>query len=333
MTDRPQAALALDPKVVGDIFPPDVLDRLRRVVRLAPGPAISSFEKAADLIAEVEILVTGWGCPVIDDAALDAAPRLRAVVHAAGSVKTHVRPEVYARGIVVSSAAEANAIPVAEYTIAALVLAAKQVFAKARTYGAGELAPGWAGGEDTGIYGTTIGVVGASRIGRLVLERLPAFTSHVLVADPYLTPSAAGSLGAELVELDELCRRSDLVTIHAPQLPETYQMFDKARLALLRDGAVVVNTSRGSLVDTAALTDECARGRLSAVLDVTDPEPLPVTHPLHGLPNVLITPHLAGARGRELRRIGEFAVAEVERVVRGEPLRGQVLQDDLARIA
>lgn len=336
MTESPRAVLVLDPRLSADILPDDLMDRLRRTVRLEPGAAIRSFDRVeggAAGLADVEIAVTGWGCPVIDDATLLAMPRLRAVVHAAGTVKHHVPPAVFDRGVVVSSAAAVNAVPVAEYTIAVLVLAAKQAFAQARWYGEGQVRPEHVPGDRSGLYGATVGVIGASRIGRLVLDRIGGTGAHPLVADPYLTTAEADALGAELVGVDDLCRRSDLVTVHAPELPETRHLLDGRRLALLPDGAVVVNTARGSLVDTDALAKECATGRLSAVLDVTDPEPLPPEHPLHRLPTVLVTPHVAGARGRELRRLGEFAVAEVERVVRGEPLVGLVRADELARIA
>ncbi|UBU16271.1 NAD(P)-dependent oxidoreductase [Nonomuraea gerenzanensis] len=150
----------------------------------------------------------------------------------------------------------------------------------------------WQPGDGTGLHDCTVGGIGASRIGRLVLQRLLAFDVRVLLSDPTLTPAEAALLGAEAVEPDELCRRSDPVTVHAPALPETHHLLDRRRLALLPDRAVLVNTARGSLVDTGALTGECVSGRLSAVLDVTDPEPLPAGHPLFELPNVLITPHL-----------------------------------------
>jgi phosphoglycerate dehydrogenase-like enzyme len=116
-------------------------------------------------------------------------------------------------------------------------------------------------------------------------------------------------------------------------LPETHHLLDARRLALLQDGATLINTARGSLLDTTALTDHCATGRLDAVLDVTDPDPLPPDRPLLCLPNVLVTPHLAGSQGRELRRLGEFVVAQVARFTRGEPLHGTIEAGDLHRIA
>ncbi|MET8051606.1 hydroxyacid dehydrogenase [Streptosporangium sp. NPDC005286] len=327
------AAFAMQPRLLPELFPPDLRHRLSLVTRVDER-VIESFDGPLD----VEILITGWGCPRIDADVLAAAPRLRAVVHAAGSVKGHLTAEVFDRGVAVSSAAEANALPVAEFTLAMLVLAAKQVIVKARAYStrgwSGDPLPGVATpSEGGGLIGAVVGVIGASRVGRLVMERLRDHGAHVLLSDPYISPAQAAALGARPVPLDDLCREAELVTVHAPALPETRGLLDERRLALLRDGAVLVNTARGSLIDTDALVRHCATGRIGAVLDVTDPEPLPLGHPLLALPNVLVTPHLSGARGRELRRLGEFAVAEVERLARGLPLRGTVRPADLDRIA
>ncbi|WP_030913044.1 hydroxyacid dehydrogenase [Streptosporangium amethystogenes] len=327
------AAFAMQPLLLPEIFPADLRRRLSLVTRMDER-VIESFDGPLD----VEILITGWGCPRIDADVLAAAPRLRAVVHAAGSVKGHLTSEVFDRGIAVSSAAEANALPVAEFTLAMLVLAAKQAIVKARAYStrgwSGDPLPGVATpSEGGGLIGAVVGVIGASRVGRLVMERLRAHGAHILLSDPYIGPAQAADLGARQVPLDDLCREAELVTVHAPALPETRGLLDERRLALLRDGAVLVNTARGSLIDTDALVRHCATGRIGAVLDVTDPEPLPLGHPLLALPNVLVTPHLSGARGRELRRLGEFAVAEVERLARGLPLLGAVRPADLDRIA
>jgi phosphoglycerate dehydrogenase-like enzyme len=191
------------------------------------------------------------------------------VIHAAGSVKGHVDPAVFANGVTVSSAAQANAVPVAEYTVSAIVFAAKRAFTRANWYAHDRTTGEWRSGAGTGLFGRTIGIIGASRTGRLVLDRLRVHNVRLLLADPYVTAQQAHALGAELVDTDELCRRSELVSIHAPALPETYHLLDARRLALLQDGATLINTARGSLVDTAAITHHCATGRLDAVLDVS----------------------------------------------------------------
>jgi phosphoglycerate dehydrogenase-like enzyme len=314
------------------VLPTDIMSRLADALCLVGMDPTESFDDPAvqASLASVEVLVTGWSCPPLTASVLDAAPRLRAVVHAAGSIKGHVGPEVFARGIAVSSAADANAEPVADFTLAAITLAGKRAFGLARTYAKGHYA---SFGQRPGNDGRVIGVIGASRIGRRVITRLLAVGYRVLVADPYLDPVHAAELGAELTTLDDLCRRCDVLTLHAPQLPETHHLIDERRLALLPDGAIVINTARGSLVDTDALARACATGRIDACLDVTDPEPLPAGHPLFGLTNVWITPHLAGVQGSEVRRLGEFAVAEVERFVAGEPLLGAVHADQLAMLA
>ena len=335
MPERPVAVLAMQPGALPDLLPADLLERLHTLVRLGSGPALTSFEtdEAMSALRDVDVLMTGWGCPRIDTAVLATAPRLRAVIHTAGSVKKHVDPAVFAGGIAVSSAAQANAVPVAEYTVSAMVFAAKRVFTRAHWFAHDRSAGDWRSGAGTGLLGRTIGIIGASRTGRLVLDRLRAHDVRLLLADPYITAQEALALGAELVEVDELCRRSELVSVHAPALPETYHLLDARRLGLLQDGATLINTARGSLVDTDALTRHCSAGRIDAVLDVTDPEPLPPGHPLLRLPNVLVTPHLAGSQGRELRRLGDFAVAEVARFTRGEPLQGAIRAGDLHRIA
>ncbi len=309
---RPAAALQMSARLLPSVFDDGLLDRLRTTVQLGP------------LGADTDILITGWGCPVITDETLDAAPRLRAIVHAAGSVKGHLREEVWRRGIAVSSAADANADPVADFTVAAIILAGKRSFFYANEYAAGRLRS-LALGTGSGNDGLTVGIVGASRIGHRVIERLERVGCfRVLVSDPFLD-------GA--IELDELCRLSDVVSLHAPALPSTRHMIDDRRLGLMRDGTLIVNTARGSLIDTDALVRHCASGRIDAVLDVTDPEPLAPDHLLFSMPNVLVTPHLAGAQGTERLRLGEFAVAEVERFVRGEPMLGAILLEDLARVA
>ncbi|MFF1337633.1 MULTISPECIES: hydroxyacid dehydrogenase [unclassified Streptomyces] len=282
-------------------------------------------------LAEAEVLFTGWGCPPLDAGALERMPRLRAVVHAAGSVKHHVTEACWERGLLVSSAAAANAVPVAEYTLAAILFANKRVLESAHAYRAAR------GPIDllrrypaVGNYHRTVGIVGASLIGRRVMELLRPFDLRVLVHDPYADPGELAALGGESCALDELLRRSDVVSLHAPALPQTRHLLDAARLALMPDGATLVNTARGSLVDTVALTEELVAGRLHAVLDHTEPEVLPTGSPLYNLPNVLLTPHVAGSLGGELDRLAATAVEELERYAMGLGFRYAVDRGRLA---
>ncbi len=155
----------------------------------------------------------------------------------------------------------------------------------------------------------------------------------VALYDPFVDEAEAATLGVTKMELDELCATVDILSIHAPDLPSTKRMIGMRQLAALRTGATVVNTARGALLDHEALLAEVTTGRLSAVLDVTDPEPLPADHPLWALPNVFITPHLAGSVGTELRRMVDHAVDEIDRWRSGSPARNPVTKDMLARLA
>ncbi|MFE9424830.1 hydroxyacid dehydrogenase [Kitasatospora sp. NPDC006697] len=322
--------------LAAQLIDPETMERLVRLAELDPELIVEDFgtPEAAAALAETEVIVSSWGCPPIDRAVLDAAPRLRAVLHAAGSVKHHITEACWERGIQVTSAARANALPVAEYTVLAILAGNKQVLRISADYRARRDRFDWrAEYGRIGNYRRTIGIVGASRIGRRVIELLRPYDFDLVLHDPYLTPEGAAELGARLLPLDELCALSDVVSVHAPQLPETEHLIDRRRLALMHDGATLVNTARGSLVDQDALTAELVAGRLNAVLDVTVPEVLPADSPLYDLPNVLLTPHIAGSLGNELHRMGAAAADELARYTAGLPFRDPVLPQDIQRIA
>ncbi|MFI9629608.1 hydroxyacid dehydrogenase [Streptomyces sp. NPDC052042] len=328
----------MSPGLLDDVFPPPVRARLEEVADLLQPALISEFDspEATAALSGAEVLLTGWGCPPVDTGLLDRAPALRAVVHAAGTVKTFLSPVAFDRGISVSSAAAANALPVAEFTLAAIIMGAKRVFPLAglfrarRTHrtGADLDRQHW-----LGTHGLTVGVVGASRIGRRVIELLRVLDAEVLLYDPYVDAVEAERLGVTPADLDTLVATSDVVTLHAPDTAETRGIIDARRLGLMRPGTLLVNTARGPLVDTEALTGHLVSGRLDAVLDVTAPEPLPRDHPLWELPNVFLTPHLAGAQGNEVGRLGALAVDELARYARGEPFEHPVRRTDFGRIA
>jgi len=140
-------------------------------------------------------------------------------------------------------------------------------------------------------------------------------------------------LGAVPAGLDDLVASCDVVSLHAPSNAETRHQMDRRRLALMKDGATLINTARGALVDTAALADELRAGRLFAVADVTDPDPLPADSELFDLPNLTLTPHVAGSIGGEVRRLGDFVLAELLCLTTGQDLLGLVRPETLPSIA
>lgn len=336
MTPRPNTALIMAPSTFQQQFGTAEIDRLRSLATLEEPFVLSSL---ADLTPErrerTEVLLTSWGCPSFSDEDLATLPALRGILHAAGSVRHLVPASAYERGLVITSAADRNAVPVAEYTLAAIILAGKRALPLAQR--ARREAIGWSDSfalTDLSNYGRTVGIIGFSRIGRRVVELLRVLdVAEVLVTDPVADPAEIRAAGATPVELTTLLERSDIVSLHAPLLPSTHHLLGAAELALLHDGATLVNTGRGGLLDHEALLVECASGRLDAILDVTDPEPLPVGHPLLALENVTVTPHLAGSLGTETRRLSQAAIDALEALTLGAVVPGAVPRESVEMTA
>jgi phosphoglycerate dehydrogenase-like enzyme len=319
---KPVAMAVMSPvDLFSRLFSPAAMRTLARFADLC-SPVFEDFStpQAQAVLADVEVLITGWGCPKIDLDVLAVAPKLRAIIHAGGAISGMLPPIPAGRKIFGSNAGEANGRPVAEYTLAMILLANKQALESARLYGQRRAAidreqeyP------EAGNYGKTVGLVGASRIGRYVAELLRPFQLDVLVYDPYLGESEAAALGARSVPLNVLMSTSDVVSLHVPVTPETTGLIGAPELALLRDGATLINTARGEILDQSALETELVSGRLNAILDVAVPDVLPPGHPFYDLPNVVLTPHIAGSMGTELLRMGDHVVAELERYATGQP--------------
>ncbi|KRA46180.1 hydroxyacid dehydrogenase [Devosia sp. Root635] len=334
---RPKLAFAMAADKTRHVFDAEALDRLAGVcdvVRPEPLEDFSSAEARA-VLGEINILVTGWGCPMVTAEVVKAAPNLKLIAHAAGTVKFTLDPAVYAAGIRVTHAADANAVPVAEFTLAAIIFANKRVFELRDRYRADPSRRSTYAlmDEPIGNYHRTIGLVGASRIGRRVARMLRGFDFTVLVSDPFVQPGDPVLAGAELVDLETLMARSDVVSIHAPSLPSTRAMIGASQLRLMKDGAALINTARGALIDEAALIAELETGRIHAVIDVTDPEIPERGSPLYSLPNVFLTPHVAGAVGTERLRLGQMAIEEIERFVAGVPMEFEIEPALLERLA
>jgi phosphoglycerate dehydrogenase-like enzyme len=327
------AAFAMRPELPPRLFGPAELARIGALADIDQTAPVTDFGHVDPArLARIDILITGWGSPRIGARELGAMPRLRAIVHAGGSVKGHVSRDAWDRGLLVTTAADANALPVAEYTLAAILLAGKGVPALAAAYARDPAATG-ADCLEIGNYGRTVGIIAASRVGRRVIGLLGQFDFRVLLYDPHLPPGDPVLRHAERVGLDDLFRRSSIVSIHAPLLPETAGLVGREQIALMSRGSVIINTARAPIVDQDALTEAVRAGRVRAVLDVTGPEPLPAGHPLRELPGVILTPHVAGALGNELRRLGESATREIELFAAGHPAEHAVSADALNAMA
>ena len=331
---RPTIALAMMDGLLSSAFTDAHLARLEEVGTLLNPVPLSNFhdERAAAVLATTEVLVGHWGCPTLTEEVLELAPTLELFAYAAGTVKWQITEAADRRGLLVTSGAAANARPVAEWTLAMVLLANKSAF----SYAARERDPSSGVKIDpTSVsnLGKRVGLVGASVVGRLGIELLRPIDLEVAVADPYLDETEALRLGVAKLELDELCCWCDVLSLHAPDMASTKHMIGAAQLGALHDGATVINSARGALIDPVAVEHELVSGRMSAILDVTEPEPLPADSVLRRLDNCVLTPHIAGSMGTELYRMADLAVEEVERFARGEAPRYPVRFADFDRIA
>ena len=271
--------------------------------------------------------------PRLDAEFLAATPRLKAVFYAAGSVKCFATPESYARGILISSAFEANAIPVAEYAHATIMLSLKSFWRFLRQ--APEQKFTREGIPVTGAYKSSkVGLVSLGAVGRSVAARFVSNEISLLAYDPFFSPEAAAKLGVTLVSLPELFATSDVVSIHAPWLPETENLINGVLVASMKPGATLINTSRGALLHEEEVAQVLRdRPDLTAILDVTHPEPPVADSLLRTLENVILTPHIAGSLGCEITRMGRWAVDEMNRFLDNEPPHHAITQEMMVRMA
>jgi phosphoglycerate dehydrogenase-like enzyme len=322
--------MALAADWLGQMFFDEDLRRLRETAAVRDPVRRADARSLRPVLKDATVAITGWGTPQFDTALLEHAPRLRLIAHTGGSVKSLITPAVFERGIRVTTAAGANAVPVAEFTVAMMVAMLKQVPWAIDAYTRGDRkSVERSVGPIRELRDLTVGLVGASRVGREVIRLLRAYPRLTIkVYDPYLSSEVAQSLGVDRSSLEDVCR-CVVVSIHAPDVPETRHILNARTLALLPDHAILINTSRGALLDERALVSEIRRRPLYVLLDVTDPEPPPRDSPLRREPNILLTPHLAGAVGQARRDMGRVAIEETLRFARGEALEHEVTPEML----
>ena len=293
---------------------------------VAAPQSAQSIQEDLSRLQDVAVIFAGWGTAVMDEMFLAAASNLRAVFHAGGSVRYFTTPAFWERAIVLSTATAINALPVAEYTVAAILFGLRGgwYFERA-THRAGAFP---ASIPVAGTYGSTVGLISLGSVGRLVIDRLRSYDLRVIANDPHVSPADAKNLGIELVSLGDLFARSDAVSLHAPLLEETKGMIRGAHFSAMKRGALFINTARGAVVNEPEMIAVLAqRPDLHAVLDVTFPEPPLAGSPLFSLPNVFLTPHIAATAGAEAQRLGRAMVEEFHRWRDGTPLLHQVTKE------
>lgn len=318
------------------MFSPEAWKALEDFARVVhhPGDEPADKQQLIALLPQADAVITSWGVACLDADVMAAAPRLRAMAHMGSSVKRFVSDAFWERGMHLTSAGITLARDVAETTLGLMIVGLKRIWPLGRHVreGGWRDSPTWEKWISREMLRKNIGIIGASNVGRHLIELLKPFENTILLYDPYVSQEDSAELGVHKVALDELLRRSDVVSLHAPANQQTHHMLDASRLALMKDDALLINTARGALIDEEALIRELSKGRFFAFLDVTDPEPPAMDSPLRHLENVVVTPHIAGCI-ENCNRMGELAVEELRRFFAGEPAIYQITPDLFKRIS
>lgn len=330
-----RVAVLMNADMRGQVMAPQVVQSLASfavAVYQEPEGNLPQAELAG-VVGDAEAALTTWGSPQFTREVIDHTPNLRIIAHAAGSIRPIVAPEVFDRGIKVTSAAPIIAYYVAEMCLGLSIMLLRNIanhdraMRAERTWGSPAHKPA------DSLYDIRVGLVGLGVVGRWFARLLKPFGCEVWAADPYAKPSVAEELGVKLVPLDGLLRSCQVVSLHASNISENRHMIGARELALLPDGCCLINTARGALLDHQALIAELKTGRIKAALDVTDPEPLPADGELRDLPNTVLTPHVAGPTSRGRWHMAEAMVEELRRFFAGELLHYEVTKDRLAKMA
>lgn len=314
------------------LFSEKTLDRLSAMGEVTHNTGKASVENVKAAIKGADIAVTSWGTPPLTAEILDSAPGLKLVIHAAGSVKPIVTDEFWKRGIRLISSVKPLSESVAETALGFTISASKNFYKLNEHLHGGSWKEHY--DEVRELSDLTVGVIGVGWAGRHYIELLHNFDVDIIAYDPFMSADKLEAIGARKAEFEALLRTSDIVSVHAPSIPSTYHMFNAESLKLMKPDAILINTARGSLIDENALYEYMKAGNLKyACLDVYDPEPPKIDNPLRALPNVIMTPHLAGLTSNGKRRIGAFVLDTIKNYENGDKTECEVTADMIEKMA
>ena len=316
----------MDKKVANLVYPKEVQKGIESLVDIyAPSMEAAEALENPSILENAEVIFSSWGGPTLDEEFLNAAPHLKAMFYGAGTIKKIMTDAAWERDIVITTASDANAIPVAEYTLSQILFLLKDGWQIAREVKQNKAYPNKRMMNLFGGYGSTVGIISLSTVGRKVVELLQHFDIQVLLYDPFVDEAEAKRYNAELCSLEETFSKSDVVSLHSPLLDETTGMIKGAHFEKMKPHASFLNTARGAIVNEPEMIEVLSeRDDITAVLDVTYPEPPVEGSPLYELQNVILTPHIAGSLGKECGRMGAYMLDELKRYLQGEALQWQV---------
>ena len=295
------------------------------------------LEANPEKFKDVEYIFSTWSMPGGTEPKDDFGrfmPNLKALFYAAGSVR-YFAESYFKRNVRVFSAYAANAIPVAEYSVAQILLANKgfyqsSVLAKAGNYEEAHKVSL----AHCGNYDSKVGIIGAGMIGKKVIELLKPYKLNILVYDIFMSEEQAKEMGVTKVDLDTLFSECDVVSNHLANVPATVGILTKELFAKMKINSTFINTGRGQQTDEDGMLDVFeTRKDICAVLDVTITEPPVAGTKFFTLPNVFLTPHIAGSQANEVQRMSELIVDELERYLKNEPCLYEITPEKFKTMA
>ncbi len=323
--------VVLQPLQTRQRFLPEAeLSRLNGLAQLVHNPheaALLSAQERRELLATAQVVVTGWGGSGLEEADYACAPHLKLVGLIGSSIKNLSPQAAWQRGVTVTNTARAIGKSVAEFSVGLMLNWLHGFGAYDQALKSGSAWPqAQARHLQQDLSDMVVGLIGCGAVGAEVARLLKAFGAQVVVYDPFANPTVLAESGLEATkDLADLLRRCDILSLHAGLTPATHHLIGAAELATLRPGTLLVNTSRGGLVDPAALKQALQEGHIAAALDVFDPEPLDPADALRSLENVLLTPHVAGFHNRSVyRRCARMLVDDILLFLAGQPPRNTV---------
>lgn len=300
-------------------FPPDISEYLEQRFEVTWNDSDKQLTKTElkELLREHDAVMTGWCTPMLDEEALSGNDRLKLIVHTGDTVANLVDDYAYEKNIRVFSGNRLFAESVAEGTLAYMLMAQRRIPDYVQRMREG----GWLKVGDVweGLLDKSVGIVGLGSISRLVIQLLQPFRVRIKVFSHH--PAEKEFLEkyhCQMSSLEEIFSECDIVSVHSALNNENRALIGKEHFALLKDGALFLNTSRGDVLDEAALTEELQKNRFRAVLDVYQKEPLPVDSLLRKLPNVYVIPHMAGPTLDRRKWIAKALIDEMDGFFKGQ---------------
>ena len=280
-------------------------------------------EELREAVAGKDVIVTGGGTPPITARVIENADNLKLIAHYGGSVKNHVQDVAYEKGVRVVCGNDAFAHSVAEGTMAYILASLRRI----PEFNKNVHEDGWGPLDyvNESLSYKTVGLVGYGDVSKYLVEMLKPFYTEILVYSNHLTHEEAAGLGVKKAELDELFSKCQIISLHCANSPENYHLVNKERLAMMPDGALIVNTSGIVVIDEEALYQECKTGRLRAALDVHETEAdLPLQSKLRWLPDVLMMPHHAGPTIDRRQTAAQIIIQDIRNFKDGLPLEHEI---------